>query len=147
MSSPFKQTKEYNCGPAAVAYFCDAVGIKLPYPNLLDVLETLLHTTPEDGTNHERIAAFLGDYETIRYGTLALHEVKLPMIASIQSEGDGHYVVVTDITLCATVGGKLVGEVWYFDPATGLVHREGWKKFVKNWHSNRYGEFWGLCLA
>lgn len=137
MSSPYKQTKDYNCGPTALSYFLHLHGIEAQ-PN---ILEDHLGTTPEDGTSHEGIETYLRLIGFAHYaGEQALHRIKLPMLVNFWEGTDGHYAVITCIHLHS--GG---GFLWLMDPADGVEWKHNFEDFTKNWYSLRYGKNWGLC--
>jgi predicted double-glycine peptidase len=138
--SKFKQTTDYNCGPAALAYFLDAVGI-IGYN--VDYLTRVLGTTDEEGTHPKAIANFIREkgLRCFAGSHILLEDFTLPMIVNYFVEDDGHYAVITDLDF--TPAG---GMVTYFDPATGHHEQMTWDQFRKNWYSFRYGDHWGLFL-
>ncbi len=139
MSSRFKQTKDYNCGPTALSYFLHLHGIEAQPA----ILEDHLGTTPEDGTSHEGIETYLRLIGFPHYaGEQALHQIKLPMLVNFWEGTDGHYANIVGISLSTT---PALSSIVMFDDGEERVHR--FEDFTKNWYSLRYGKNWGLCKA
>jgi len=133
----FKQTKDYNCGPAAVAYMLQS---HEEHPRSIDEITVSMGSTDKDGTSHEQIKNYLTSRGYVfASGTPPLTEVRLPMLVNYQNEGDGHYGVILGITL-AHVNSRIT----LFDPSEGRIKTTGWPLFVAHWFSHRYGTKWGL---
>jgi ABC-type bacteriocin/lantibiotic exporter with double-glycine peptidase domain len=141
--SQFKQNRDYNCAAGAVNFFVWAnSGKELD----IDVTTRRLGCHPDHGTDHNSIVGFLDflyRYEShVEHGhCLQLRKLSLPLLVNWWSGDDGHYSVITEITLG---GGE--GSIRMFDPADGRIHEKDWNEFKKNWYSNRYGKNWGLYL-
>jgi GNAT superfamily N-acetyltransferase len=129
------QTKEYNCGPFALAYLLETNGMTY---NTTD-LEISLLTNSEYGTSPGAIQSFL-----IRKNiphACGGKVLKPNSIIDITVDEDGHWITLIKKT-------EQMGDVWWvFDPWPG----EGYKVvdtgyLMSNWHSPRYGLFQGFTL-
>lgn len=140
MSNPFdayKQTKDYNCGPAAVAYM---LRTHENHPLSIDEITERMGSTNKDGTSHEQIEEFLRHRGyTFSSGVPDLFTMRLPMLVNYQAWGDGHYGVMLNLTI-----GYVNSRITLFDPADGRIITASWPSFVNGWFSARYGAKWGL---
>ena len=142
----FCQTTDFNCAAGAVAFFANAQsGLVLD----VDKVTRKLGSTPERGTDHEAIVGyldFLFRYDGVRlehgHG-LPLHTLTLPLLVNYWTGEDGHYGVVTGLTLVPGNGSWMT----LFDPSSGDLLVKDWDEFVRNWYSKRYGPHWGLYIA
>jgi GNAT superfamily N-acetyltransferase len=130
------QTKEWNCGPFALAYLLE---MKEHTYNIHD-LEISLHTDPERGTDPQYIEKFLA-YKQIPFKAVGkkLEPNSIIDITVDTPEGkEGHWI---------TVIGEVPGfHLWkVYDPAIGIVTYS--EEFLLNrWYSVRYGKFLGFAL-
>jgi GNAT superfamily N-acetyltransferase len=130
------QTKEWNCGPFALAYLLE---MKEHTYNIHD-LEISLHTGPERGTDPQYIEKFLA-YKQIPFKVLGnkLEPNSIIDITVDTPDGkEGHWI---------TVIGEAPGfHLWkVYDPAIGVITYS--EEFLLNrWYSVRYGKFLGFAL-
>jgi len=130
------QTKEWNCGPFALAYLLE---MKEHTYNIHD-LEISLHTDPERGTDPQYIEKFLA-YKQIPFkavGTKLESNSIIDITVDTPEGKEGHWV---------TVIGEVPGfHLWkVYDPAIGIVTYS--EEFLLNrWYSVRYGKFLGFAL-
>lgn len=133
----FRQTTDFNCGPAAVAFM---LRTHEEHPRSIDEITKIMGSTDEAGTSHEQIEAYLrGRGYVFSSGTPSLFALRLPMLVNHQSEEDGHYSVILSITLAYTNA-----HIRLFDPADGKIKTRAWGFFLESWYSARYGAKWGL---
>ena len=130
------QTKEWNCGPFALAYLLE---MKEHTYNIHD-LEISLCTDPERGTDPQYIEKFLA-YKQIPFKVVGkkLEPNSIIDITVDTPEGkEGHW-----ITVIGEVPGFYLWKV--YDPAIGVVIYS--EEFLQNrWYSVRYGKFLGFAL-
>lgn len=129
------QTKEYNCGPTACAYYLKRFhGIDSD----IEELERLGNCTDEDGTSHEGMfnilyGAGIKPHSFTAKNIKELIPLSSPCIVNYQYDGDGHYGVLI---------GFRQNHFTIWNPATGHLDYVGKEKFAKIWYSKRYGKRW-----
>lgn len=141
-----EQTNDYNCGVFAAMYYLEKYfGIEhIEYQ--AGLLGSVAGTTPENGTSHEGVYSIFGSILsapvlTYKYNASVEDLISnLPAIVNCQSDGEGHYIVITD-------GDSL--RLQYWDPADGknysIYNPEEWAR--KYWYSNLYGTRWFLNVS
>jgi GNAT superfamily N-acetyltransferase len=130
------QTKDWNCGPFALAYLLE---MKEHTYNTHD-LEISLHTTPERGTDPQDIEKFLA-HKQIPYkvlGTKLEPNSIIDITVSTPKGEEGHWITIIE---------KSRGfHLWkVYDPDKGVDTYS--EEFILNrWYSTRYGKFLGFAL-
>ena len=130
------QTKEWNCGPFALAYLLEMK--EHPY-NIHD-LEISLCTDPERGTDPQYIEKFLA-YKQIPFkavGTKLESNSIIDITVDTPEGKEGHWVTI--------IGASPGFHLWQvYDPDKGVVIYS--EEFLQNrWYSVRYGKFLGFAL-
>lgn len=123
------QTKEYNCGPFALAYLLETKG----HTFLTEDLEKQLSTNNEYGTNPTHIEKFL-QRNKIQYRRTK--ELVPNSVIDITVENDGHWITLI----------QKMNDMWQvYDPDRG-IRFAGHKELLRDWHSPRYGIRQGFTL-
>lgn len=136
-----KQTKDWNCGPTACAYyFARFQGIQENYDQRIDLFEKIGNCTKDKGTSHEgmvKIIHEMGFNSIWNYadGIEELIPALMPCIVNYQYDGDGHYGVIE---------GFQNNDLLIWNPATGKRDKINKYDFEKIWYSKRYGSKWFL---
>lgn len=133
----FEQTKDYNCGVFCVHFLLGLHGISVDAV----VLENIMGTTEEDGTDYEGIRKGFSHFNLKWVSWEGAHvsslQEFLPAIINYQYEDeygkDGHYAVVL---------GQGHGFFAIYNPATGEIEKLDVQYLEKNWYSERYGKGW-----
>lgn len=131
------QDKEYNCGVFCVHFLLGLHGISVD----TEILEKIMGTTEEDGTDHEGIKKGFRhfNFKWVSWDNSHASSLQefLPSIINYQYEDedgkDGHYAVVL---------GQGHGFFTIYNPATGEIEKLDAEYLEKNWYSERYGKGW-----
>ncbi len=126
------QTKEFNCGPFALAYLLETK--EMTY-NMHD-LEISLKTTNEYGTSPDNIGKFL---KTKKIPFKLVKELEPNSMIDINIEGDGHWITIVK-------QDPSTGNWWAYDPDQGYVQFQA-TYLAENWYSPRYGKHQGFTLV
>jgi len=129
------QTRDWNCGPFALAYLLEMN----EHPYSISNLEISLHADPDVGTSPANIKKFL-EYKKIPFKKM---EKKLApnSIIDITVDEDGHWITLIKKT------EQMANVWWVFDPWPGEGYKVVDEKYLMdNWHSPRYGEYHGFTL-
>jgi GNAT superfamily N-acetyltransferase len=125
------QTKEFNCGPFALAYLLETK--EMTY-NTHD-LEISLKTTNEYGTSPDNIGKFL---KTKKIPFKLVKELEPNSMIDINIGGDGHWITIVR-------QNPSTGNWWSYDPDQGYVQFQA-TYLAENWYSPRYGKHQGFTL-
>jgi GNAT superfamily N-acetyltransferase len=126
------QTRDWNCGPTALAYLLEMK----EHTYTIDSLEISLHTDPDMGTSPTNIKKFL-EYKKIPFKEIG-KKLAPNSIIDITVDGDGHWVALKE-------QNPSTDNWWGYDPAQGYVQFQE-KYLLENWHSPRYGIHQGFTL-
>jgi GNAT superfamily N-acetyltransferase len=129
------QTKDWNCGPTALAYLLEMK----EHTYGIHTLEVSLHSNPEEGTSPANIKKFL-EYKKIPFKEMR-KELVPNSIIDITVDGDGHWITLIKKT------EKMADVWWVFDAWPGEGYKVIDEKYLmENWHSPRYGKYCGYTL-
>ncbi len=132
-----RQTEEWNCGAAALAYLLERLNIRIS----IQRLDGMLEGSSIDGTSHHAfltVLRLLGlKFDAQSESSIDALRRHLPAIVNFQCEGDGHYGVAESwiedgvVVLDHWTGGNR----WYSEP-----------EWTRIWRSARYGDRWWLHI-